>query len=42
MVSRVVKMAIVVVVLSSMSGCFFGPWHDGYGHGHRYYEGGRR
>ncbi|WP_297845892.1 hypothetical protein [Pseudomonas sp.] len=39
--SRLVKVAIVVAVLSSMSGCFFGPWHDGHWHDHRYADNRR-
>ncbi|MDY7559790.1 hypothetical protein QN382_18840 [Pseudomonas sp. 10B1] len=39
--SRLVKVAILVAVFSSMSGCFFGPWHDGHWHDHRYADGRR-
>jgi hypothetical protein len=43
MVSRIAKIALVIALASSVSGCFFGPgWgrHGGGWHEHRYYDGG--
>ena len=43
MFSRIAKIALVIALTSSVSGCFFGPgWgRHGGGHDHRYYDGGR-
>jgi hypothetical protein len=42
MFSRIAKIALVIALTSSVSGCFFGPgWgRHGGGHDHRYYDGG--
>ncbi|SEJ78973.1 MULTISPECIES: hypothetical protein [unclassified Pseudomonas] len=43
MFSRIAKIALVIALTSSVSGCFFGPgWgrHGGGWHDHRYYDGG--
>ncbi|WP_162835384.1 hypothetical protein [Pseudomonas lutea] len=42
MLGRIAKIALVIALASSVSGCFFGPgWgrHGGW-HEHRYYDGG--
>ncbi|WP_268800525.1 hypothetical protein [Pseudomonas huanghezhanensis] len=43
MLSRIAKIALVIALTSSVSGCFFGPgWgRHGGGYDHRYYDGGR-